>query len=37
VRDYLVTQGRFEHLSPEAIEAIQAHVDERWCSLAREG
>jgi pyruvate/2-oxoacid:ferredoxin oxidoreductase beta subunit len=37
VRDYLVTQGRFEHLSSEAIEAIQAHVDERWCSLAREG
>ena len=30
VREYLETQGRFGHLSPEAIEGIQAHVDERW-------
>jgi pyruvate/2-oxoacid:ferredoxin oxidoreductase beta subunit len=30
VGDFLRTQGRFTHLSPEQIEAIQAHVDERW-------
>ena len=36
VRDYLETQGRFAHLSPGAVEAIQAHVDERWLELERE-
>ena len=30
VREFLATQGRFGHLSPEQIDAIQAHVDERW-------
>ena len=30
VRDFLETQGRFAHLSPDAIDAIQAHVDQRW-------
>jgi pyruvate/2-oxoacid:ferredoxin oxidoreductase beta subunit len=29
VRDYLATQGRFEHLSRDAIASIQAHVDAR--------
>jgi pyruvate/2-oxoacid:ferredoxin oxidoreductase beta subunit len=35
VREFLTTQGRFAHLSPEQIDAIQAHVDERWELLAR--
>ncbi len=30
VREFLETQGRFGHLSPAEIDAIQAHVDERW-------
>jgi pyruvate/2-oxoacid:ferredoxin oxidoreductase beta subunit len=30
VRDFLATQGRFAHLSDATIDAIQAHVDERW-------
>ncbi|HEY7421405.1 MAG TPA: thiamine pyrophosphate-dependent enzyme [Gaiellaceae bacterium] len=30
VREFLETQGRFSHLSPEQIDSIQAHVDERW-------
>ena len=30
VREFLATQGRFGHLSGEQIDAIQAHVDERW-------
>jgi pyruvate/2-oxoacid:ferredoxin oxidoreductase beta subunit len=34
VRDYLGAQGRFGHLSPPEIDAIQAHVDERWDELA---
>jgi pyruvate/2-oxoacid:ferredoxin oxidoreductase beta subunit len=34
VRDFLATQGRFAHLSPEQVGAIQAHVDERWELLA---
>jgi pyruvate/2-oxoacid:ferredoxin oxidoreductase beta subunit len=34
VREFLETQGRFAHLSPEAIATIQAHVDERWELLA---
>lgn len=35
VQEFLETQGRFAHLSPEAIDAIQAHVDERWALLER--
>jgi 2-oxoisovalerate ferredoxin oxidoreductase beta subunit len=34
VREFLATQGRFAHLSPAEIDAIQAHVDERWELLA---
>jgi pyruvate ferredoxin oxidoreductase beta subunit len=34
VGEYLATQGRFAHLSPEQIESIQGHVDERWNLLA---
>jgi pyruvate/2-oxoacid:ferredoxin oxidoreductase beta subunit len=34
VGEFLATQGRFAHLSPEAVEVIQAHVDERWDALA---
>jgi len=30
VRQFLETQGRFDHLSCERIDSIQAHVDERW-------
>jgi pyruvate/2-oxoacid:ferredoxin oxidoreductase beta subunit len=30
VREFLETQGRFDHLSDEQIDSIQAHVDERW-------
>ena len=30
VSEFLATQGRFGHLSAEQIDAIQAHVDERW-------
>jgi pyruvate ferredoxin oxidoreductase beta subunit len=30
VGDFLAAQGRFAHLSPEAISRIQAHVDARW-------
>jgi len=34
VREFLETQGRFVHLSPAEIDAIQAHVDARWDALA---
>jgi pyruvate/2-oxoacid:ferredoxin oxidoreductase beta subunit len=34
VREFLETQGRFSHLSPEQVDAIQAHVDARWDALA---
>jgi pyruvate ferredoxin oxidoreductase beta subunit len=34
VSEFLETQGRFAHLSPEEIDSIQAHVDERWDLLA---
>ncbi len=34
VRDFLRTQGRFGHLSPDQVDSIQAHVDERWDRLA---
>jgi pyruvate/2-oxoacid:ferredoxin oxidoreductase beta subunit len=34
VREFLETQGRFAHLLPDAVEAIQSHVDARWDSLA---
>jgi pyruvate/2-oxoacid:ferredoxin oxidoreductase beta subunit len=30
VADFLATQGRFAHLSPEEIAEIQRHLDERW-------
>jgi pyruvate/2-oxoacid:ferredoxin oxidoreductase beta subunit len=30
VSEFLETQGRFAHLSPEEIDSIQTHVDERW-------
>ena len=33
VADFLEAQGRFSHLSPRAVDAIQGHVDERWDSL----
>ncbi len=33
VADFLATQGRFAHLTPEQIEQIQAHVDARWAAL----
>jgi len=35
VRDFLEAQGRFAHLSADASDAIQAHVDERWELLNR--
>jgi pyruvate ferredoxin oxidoreductase beta subunit len=34
VSDFLATQGRFAHLSPADVAAVQAHVDERWELLA---
>ncbi len=34
VADFLATQGRFAHLKPTEIEAIQAHLDERWDVLS---
>ncbi|MGZ4400147.1 MAG: hypothetical protein ACXVYM_04675 [Gaiellaceae bacterium] len=40
VRAFLETQGRFSHLSSDAIDSIQAHIDERWdliAGLASEG
>lgn len=30
VSEFMATQGRFSHLTPDAVESIQAHVDERW-------
>jgi hypothetical protein len=30
VSAFLKAQGRFAHLSSDAIAAIQAHIDERW-------
>ena len=33
VREFLETQGRFSHLTAEAVETIQAHVDDRWDRL----
>jgi pyruvate/2-oxoacid:ferredoxin oxidoreductase beta subunit len=30
VSEYLKMQGRFNHLTPKAIQAIQANVDEEW-------
>lgn len=30
VRDYLLSQGRFKHLTDQDIEAIQQQVDARW-------
>jgi pyruvate/2-oxoacid:ferredoxin oxidoreductase beta subunit len=34
VAEFLASQGRFNHLTPGEVEAIQAHVDERWELLA---
>jgi len=34
VSDFLETQGRFDHLSPQQVASIQSHVDERWNLLA---
>ena len=34
VCEYLAAPGRFAHLSPAEVAAIQAHVDERWELLA---
>jgi pyruvate/2-oxoacid:ferredoxin oxidoreductase beta subunit len=30
VSEFLEAQGRFSHLTPEQVERIQEHVDERW-------
>ncbi|MDO8964925.1 MAG: thiamine pyrophosphate-dependent enzyme [Coriobacteriia bacterium] len=30
VADYIATQGRFRGMKPEAVEAVQSWVDERW-------
>ncbi len=30
VKDYLLKQGRFKHLTPEQIEQLQQEVDEEW-------
>lgn len=35
VREYLMAQGRFRHLSEEEIEFIQRQVDERWEKLLK--
>jgi pyruvate/2-oxoacid:ferredoxin oxidoreductase beta subunit len=35
VGPYLERQGRFRHLGPEQVEAVQAQVDARWRSLER--
>jgi pyruvate/2-oxoacid:ferredoxin oxidoreductase beta subunit len=34
VSEFLETQGRFGHLSPDEIDTIQSHVDQRWSLLA---
>jgi len=34
VGEFLAAQGRFGHLTPAAVASIQAHVDDRWESLA---
>jgi pyruvate/2-oxoacid:ferredoxin oxidoreductase beta subunit len=35
VSEFLEAQGRFNHLSPEEIDTIQSHVDERWKLLTQ--
>ena len=35
VREYLEAQGRFGHLGPAEVEALQADVDRRWQRLLR--
>ncbi len=34
VAEFLATQGRFDHLTPEQIASIQSHVDARWDLLS---
>ena len=34
VSEFLGAQGRFSHLTPEEIDTIQSHLDERWNLLA---
>ena len=36
VRDYLMAQGRFKHLTEENLEAIQEEVNSRWEELKRQ-
>ena len=33
IEEFLAAQGRFSHLSADAIASVQAHVDERWKRL----
>ena len=35
VGEFLAPQGRFAHLGPAEVDAIQAHLDERWARLSR--
>lgn len=35
VKEYLILQGRFKHLTDEEITTIQRHVDEYWASLKK--
>jgi pyruvate ferredoxin oxidoreductase beta subunit len=34
VKEFLSGQGRFAHLSPEDVEQVQRHLDERWDILS---
>jgi pyruvate/2-oxoacid:ferredoxin oxidoreductase beta subunit len=34
VSEFLGTQGRFAQLTPDAVDSMQVHVDERWSVLA---
>ncbi len=33
VSEFLAAQGRFGHLTPEEMDVIQGHLDERWAAL----
>lgn len=35
VREYLDKQGRFSHLTPDEVAAVQAQVDASWASIVR--